>query len=65
MENKMATPLGKLFSTNEKIVSQRDDQALEATTETLVISFDQKEFEEILSQGVNNPLFVRKHKKIT
>jgi len=40
MENKMATLLGKLFSTNEKIVLQCDDQALKATTKTLVIGFD-------------------------
>ena len=61
----MATPLRRFFSTNEKIVSQRDDQALEATTKILIISFDQEKFGEILPQGGNNPLSVRKHRKIT
>ena len=51
MRNKIATPLGTFFSTNEKIVSQHEDQALEATTKPLVISFDQEKFKEILSQG--------------
>ena len=52
----MATLLGTFFPANEKIVSQCDDQALKATTETLIISFDQKKFKEILSQGSNRPL---------
>ena len=60
----MVTPLGIIFSTDEKVVSQHDDQTLGSTTKTLVISFDQEKFEEILSQGSNNPLFVRKHRKI-
>ena len=65
MENKMVTLLGTFFSTNEKIMLQHEDQALEATTETLVISFDQEKFKEFLSQGDNSPLSVRKHRKIT
>ena len=64
MKNKMATLLRKFFFTNEKIVSQREDQSLEATTETLVIIFDQEKFEDILSQGGNILLSVR-NRKIT
>jgi len=46
-------------------VSQHEDQVLEATTETLVISFERDKFEKILSQGDNSSLSVRKHKNIT
>jgi len=49
MENKIATPLEIYSSTNEKTMSQHDNQAMETTTGTLVISFDQEKFEEILS----------------
>jgi len=60
----MATLLGTVFSTDKKVVSQHDDQTLGSTIETLVISFDQEKFEEILSQVSNNPLSMHKHKKI-
>ena len=53
-----------IFSTNKKTVSQHNDQVLETATKTLVISFDQEKFEEILSQGGNNLLSMRKHRKI-
>jgi len=65
MENMIATPLGKIFSTNEKIVSQCDNQTLESTAEILVIHFDQKKFEQLLSEGGTSPLNVRIHRKIS
>jgi len=64
MENKMVTPLGNIFSTNEKMVSQCDNQTLGSTTEILVIHFDQEKFEQLLSEGDTRPLKVRKHRKI-
>jgi len=40
MKNKIATPLWTTFSTNEKVVSQCDNQTLGSTAEMLVIQFD-------------------------
>jgi hypothetical protein len=37
MENKMATTVGEIFSTNEKIVLQHDKLAVGDMAETLVI----------------------------
>jgi len=55
MKNKMATPLGTLFSTAENQVSQCDDQTLGSIAETLVIHFDQEKFEQLLSRGSKSP----------
>jgi len=51
MENKMTTPPGTSFSTNEKVVSQCDDKTLGSTVEILLIQFDQEKFELLLSLG--------------
>ena len=64
MENKMATPPGTAFSTAKNVVSQCDDQTLRSTVETLVIQFDQKMFEQLLSGGSTSPLNVHKYRKI-
>ena len=60
----MATPLGMAFSTNEKVVSQCDNQTFRSTVEMLVIEFNQKKFEELLPQGSKSPLSVHKHSKV-
>ena len=41
----MATPLENTFSTNEKVLSQHDNQTLESSVEMLVIYFEQEKFE--------------------
>ena len=66
MENKMATPLGKLvFWRNKEIVSQSEGQNLEPVTfKILVIHFDQRKFEELLSEG-SPVLHTQKHKKVS
>ena len=64
MENKTATPLGKAFSTTENVVSQCDDQIFGSIVETLVINFDQEEFDQLLSGGSASRLNVRKHWRI-
>jgi len=64
MKNKMATLLGKAFSTIENVVSQCDDQTLVSIVETLIINFDEKMFEQLLSGGSASPLSVRKHRSI-
>ena len=60
MKNKIATPLGTLFSSAENQVSQCDDQTFESITETLVIYFDQERFEQLLSGGSTSALHVHK-----
>ena len=65
MKNKMAALLGTFFSTNEKIVSQCDDEALGSTAETLVIQFDQKKFEQFHYEDGSSPINMRKHMKIS
>jgi len=65
MENKMATLLGKVFSTPENQVSQCDDQTFRSIAETLVIHFDQEKFEQLLSGGSKSPLRVCKHKEVS
>jgi len=65
MENKMATSLGKAFSTAENQVLQCDDQILESIAKTLVIHFDQKKFERLLFRGSTSPQHVRKHREVS
>jgi len=65
MENKMATPLGKISFNKKKMTPRRDDETLGSTAETLVIQFDQERFEQVLSGGGKSPLNVRKHRKIS
>ena len=62
MENKMATPLGTTFSTDEKEVSQRGHKTVGSFVEHLVIEFDQAKYEELLSQGQLSPNSMRKHR---
>ena len=47
----MATPLGTIFSTDEKIVAQTDVKFLGSMVESLVVEFNQERFEEFLSSG--------------
>ena len=61
----MAIRLGNAFSTNEKVVSQCDNQTLRFSVEMLDINFDQEKFEEHLSQGSKSSLFVRKHRLVS
>ena len=51
----MVTPLGTIFSTDEKAVAQADVRLIESTFESLVIEFDQEKFEEFLSSGSKSP----------
>jgi len=51
----MATPLGKVFSTNEKDVAQADLKLLGSTVESLVAEFNQEKFEQLLSSGTISP----------
>ena len=60
----MATSLGKIFSTNEKIVSQYDNQTLGSTAEMVVIEFNQEKFNELPSQISKISLFIRKRRKV-
>ena len=45
----MATPLGKLFSTDEKVMAQANLKLFVSTIESLVVEFDQEKVEELLS----------------
>ena len=65
MENKLATTVGEIFSTTEKIVAQHDKVAVGDMAETLVIEFDQDRYEELLSSGKSSPVSLRKYRKIT
>ena len=40
----MATPLGTVFSTNEKAIAQTDLKFLGSVVESLVVEFDQEKF---------------------
>ena len=51
----METPLGTVFSTNEKVVTQIDLRLLGSMIESLVVKFDQEKFEELLSLGSISP----------
>ena len=61
----MATPLGtRVFFRNKEMMSQCNDQSTEPiTVENLVIHFDQKKFEELLS-GDGSALHTRKHRRV-
>jgi len=62
----MATPLGmKVFWCNKETVSQCDGQNPEPVTfENLVVHFDQRKFEELLSEG-SLMLHTQKHRKVS
>jgi len=62
--NTMATTVGEIFSTTEKIVAQHDDVAVGDMVETLVIEFDQDKYEELLVSGKSSPVSTRKYRKI-
>ena len=51
----MATPLGTVFSTNEKIVAQAEVKFLGSTVKSLVVEFDQEKYKELLSSGSISP----------
>ena len=60
----MAPLLRNTFSTNEKMVSQCDNQALRSTVEMLIIQFKQEKFKQLLSTGKMSPLSMCKRRKI-
>jgi len=41
----MTTPLGTVFSIDEKVIAQADVKLVGLTVESLVIEFDQEKFE--------------------
>ena len=51
----MVTPLGIVFSTDEKTVVQADLKLLGSTVESLVVEFDQEKFEELFSLSPVSP----------
>ena len=51
----MTTPLGIIFSTEEKAVAQTSLKLLESTVKSLIVEFDQEKFEELLSSGFISP----------
>jgi len=51
----MATPLGTSFYTDENTVAQADVRLLGKTVESLVVEFDQGNFEKFLSSGSASP----------
>ena len=59
MKNKMATPLGKEFSTVENQVSQCDEQTFGSIAETPVIHSGQEKFKQLLPGGT------RKYKEVS
>ena len=59
----MATPLGIIFSTDEKAVAQANLKLLRSTVESLV-KFDQEKFEQLLSSGSISPKAMRKYRKV-
>ena len=58
-EQKMMTPLGSVFSTDEKTIAQIDLKLLESKVESLVVEFDQEKFEELLSLSSISPKSIR------
>ena len=61
-KQKIATPLGTIPSTDEKIVAQADVKFLASTVESLIVEFDQEKFEEFLSSGSKSPKAKQYHK---
>jgi len=55
----MATPLGNVFSTDEKAIAQVDFKLLGSTVESLIVEFNQEKFEELLSSGSISPKVLR------
>ena len=52
-QQKMATPLGNTFSTDEKAVAQADLKLLDSNIESLIVEFNQEKFEQFLSSRLH------------
>jgi len=65
MENKMATPLEKVFFHNKEMMSQCNSQSAEPiTVKILVIHFEQEKFKELLFGG-GPTLHAWKHMRVS
>jgi len=64
MKNKMATPLGTVFFTDENQVSQCDEQTFGSIAETPVIHSGQEKFKQLLSGGSKSLLRTREYKEV-
>jgi len=61
----MATLLGTTFSTDENVVAQADFWFLRKMVESLVVEFDQENFEKFLSSGSASPKAMRQYRKVS
>ena len=61
----MATPLGNIFSIDEKIVVQANVKFLGLMVGSLIIKFDQEKFEEFLSSGSKSPMATLQYRKVS
>jgi len=61
----MATPLGKTFCTNEKVVAQTNLKLLRSTIESLIVEFNSEKFEKLLSSGSISSKSTRQYKKVS
>ena len=61
----MATPLGTTFSTDDQVVAQGDVTFMEKIVESLVMEFNQTQYEEFLSFGSKSLRVERQYRKVS
>jgi len=61
----MATLLGISFSTDENVVSQPEVHLLRKMVESLIVEFDQENFEKFLSSGSARPKAMWQYRKVS
>ena len=61
----MATPLGTNFTTEDEVVAQADLKLLGSEVESLVVEFDQKKYEKLLSTGSISPKSLRRLRQVS
>ena len=60
----MVTPLGNVFSIDEKVIAQVHLNLIGSTVESLVVEFDQEKFEQLLSSGSVSSKSMQKYHKV-
>ena len=61
----MATPLGTTFSIDEQVMAQDDVSFMRKMVESLVVKFDQANYEEFLSSGSESPRVARQYRRVS
>ena len=61
----MATPLETTFSTDEQVIAQGDITFMGKMVESLIVEFDQENYEEFFSSGSKSPRVAWQYRRVS